>query len=109
MPEETFSDIITRTPTGLRLTVRAKPSQSRAKAIRVVDIGNGKRAIEISISADAQEGKANKALIDRLAEECGVNKRQIAIKSGETSRLKILEIHGDPSALSRKLFELLAN
>jgi uncharacterized protein (TIGR00251 family) len=102
------SDVITRTPTGLRLTVRAKPGLSRARAIKVVDIGDGKRAIEISVSADAREGKANRALIERLAEECGISKKQIEIKSGDTGRLKIIEISGNPAALMAQVSSLLA-
>ncbi|MDD4616970.1 MAG: DUF167 domain-containing protein [Alphaproteobacteria bacterium] len=104
---ESLSGILTLTPTGLRLTVRAKPGQSRVRAIKVVDIGDGKRALEISVSAAAQEGKANKALIERLADECGVSKKQVEIKSGETGRLKIMEIRGDSQALLRKLAALL--
>jgi hypothetical protein len=101
------SDVIRPFSGGVRVSVRAKPGQSRSKAIRLVDIGDGARAVEVSVAADAQDGKANRALIVRLAEEWGLSRQQIEIKSGETGRLKIVEISGDPAALARLIGEKL--
>jgi len=103
MEPKELSDVLTLTGAGLRLSVRAKPGQSRARSFKLADIGDGKRAVEVSVAADAHEGKANKALIERLAEECGVTKKQVTIKSGETSRLKIIEIVGNPESLAKTL------
>ncbi|MFA4993868.1 MAG: DUF167 family protein [Bdellovibrionales bacterium] len=108
MSADDISDIVCPFPDGVRLTVRAKPGLSRAHDIKIVDIGNGKRAIEVSVSADAKEGKANRALIERLSEEIGVTKKKITIKTGETGRLKIVEIQGDAQALVRSVKALLA-
>ena len=104
---ENFSDILCPFAAGVRLTVRAKPGLSRARDVRVVDIGDGKRAIEVSVSADARDGKANRALIERLAEEWGLGKKQIAIKSGQTGRLKIVEVSGEPKELVQWIVEML--
>ncbi|MFA5040628.1 MAG: DUF167 domain-containing protein [Bdellovibrionales bacterium] len=101
------ADILTPFAGGIRLTIRAKPGLSRSRTIKIVDIGDGKRAVEVSVAADAREGKANKALIERLAKELGLTKKQISIKSGETGRLKIVEVVGDPAALSQKIAALL--
>ena len=103
MTPNDLADVMSLVPAGIRLSVRAKPGQSRAKAIKLTDIGDGKRAVEVSVAADAREGKANKALVERLAEECEVSKKQVSIKSGETSRLKIVEISGDPHLLAQTL------
>jgi len=103
-----FSDILVPFAQGVRLTVRAKPGLSRARAIRVVDAGEGKRAVEVSVATHAQGGKANRAIIERLAKELGVGKRQIEIKSGETGRLKIVEIRGNAQALLCRIVALLA-
>jgi hypothetical protein len=108
MKPEDFSDILCPFAGGVRITVRAKPGLSRARDVKVVDIGNGKRAIEVSVNAAAQDGKANRALIERLADEWGIGKKQIDIKSGETGRLKIVEIAGEPESLLRKIAEMLA-
>jgi uncharacterized protein (TIGR00251 family) len=104
-----FVDIICPFADGVRITVRAKPGLSRARTIKVVDIGNGKRAIEVSVSADARDGRANRALIDRLSEEWNLGKKQIDIKSGATGRLKIVEIRGEPEPLMRQIAERLAD
>ena len=58
---------------------------------------------------DARDGKANRALIDRLAEEWSLNKKQIRIKFGETGRLKIVEIDGDTQALAQKIAAALSD
>ena len=102
-----FSDILCPFEGGVRITVRAKPGLSRARDVKVVDIGDGKRAVEVSVAADAQDGKANRALIERLAKEWGLGKKQIDIKAGQTGRLKIVEIRGDSHELTRKISEAL--
>jgi uncharacterized protein (TIGR00251 family) len=99
MTADLFDDIICPFAGGVRVSVRAKPGLSRARDVKVVDVGDGKRAVEVSVAADAQDGKANKALIERLADEWNINRRQIAIKAGQTGRLKIVEISGDPQTL----------
>jgi len=104
-----LSDIISSYSGGIRLTVRAKPGLSRARDIKIVDIGDGKRAIEVAVAAEAKEGKANQAIIERLAKELGVHKKQIDIKSGETGRLKIICIYGEPIFLRQKIIEITAS
>lgn len=103
-----ISDILTSMPSGICLTVRAKPGLSRSRDIKIVDIGDGKRAVEISVAAEAKEGKANRALIERLAQEWGLHKKQIDIKSGETGRIKVIHIQGDPAELANKITDLLS-
>lgn len=88
---------------GIRLTLRTKPGVSCLRRLKIVDIGDGQKAIEVSVRAEAQEGKANKAVIERLSEELGVPKKNIAFMSGETSRLKVVKISGDPDDLIRRL------
>lgn len=104
---DNFKDILCPFSGGVRITVRAKPGLSRARDVKVVDIGDGKRAVEVSVSADARDGKANRALIERLSAEWGLVKKQIDIKSGETGRLKIVEISGDPIELVQRIAKRL--
>lgn len=49
-------------------------------------------ALNIKITAPAVEGKANKALIEFLAEYFGVKKKQVEIKSGDKSREKVVAL-----------------
>ncbi|MFH1406573.1 MAG: DUF167 domain-containing protein [Candidatus Omnitrophota bacterium] len=47
---------------------------------------------KIYLSAPAREGKANKLLVEILADEFSVRKSQVRIIRGEKSRDKIVEI-----------------
>ena len=48
--------------------------------------------IKVKITARAVEGKANKAIIEFLADELSVPKSKISILTGEKSSLKIIQI-----------------
>jgi len=56
----------------------------------------GKSYLKARVSAVAEKGKANKALIALVAKSLGVAKSSVSLTSGETSRKKILRIDGDP-------------
>ncbi|MDD3182251.1 MAG: DUF167 domain-containing protein [Alphaproteobacteria bacterium] len=100
-------DIIKMTPDGLILSVKAKPATAKERAVRLVDIGDGAMALEVSVPACAHDGKANKALCERLAKLFGVSKTRVLLKSGAKARLKVFLIDGDPAVLAMKLSELL--
>ena len=53
------------------------------------------------------EGAANDAVIAFLAKALSLRKADIAIRSGETGRIKILHLAGDGAAILRKLDALL--
>lgn len=98
-----LSDVVTRTATGITLTVRAKPGLSKPRTMRLMDIGDGQRAIEITVSAPPQDGQANKAIIEQLATIFEIKKSSITFKAGTTGRLKIIEIIGCPDDLYRRI------
>ena len=98
MPEEVFN-VISTFDGGVRLSVKAKPGRARYCGSRLVDIGNGKCAIEITVAAEPKEGKANEAIVKQLALELGVGKTDVTIRSGAMSRLKLIEIAGSPNIL----------
>lgn len=56
------------------------------------EFNNGK----VYLTAPAVEGKANRALIEFLAEHFGVKKKQVKIIKGERSRNKVVQIAGIP-------------
>ncbi|GMO32895.1 MAG: hypothetical protein Ta2F_08840 [Termitinemataceae bacterium] len=56
----------------------------------MVDVENG--YLKIKISAVAEDGKANAALKAFLAKSIGCAKKDISIKSGEKSRLKVISL-----------------
>ncbi|MGE4350574.1 MAG: DUF167 domain-containing protein [Bdellovibrionales bacterium] len=98
-----MSDFYQKTKTGLGLTVKAKPSTPRERALKVVDVGEGVLALEIAVKDAAQDGKANKALCEKVAACVKVKKNQVHLKAGPRSKLKKIEIEGDPEALLAEL------
>ena len=91
------------TADGIRLAVRLTPRASRDELDGVGADADGRSFLRIRLTAPPVEGAANQALIDFLSEILVVRKRDIAIRSGETGRLKILEIAGKPDALLARL------
>ena len=71
----------------INLSVLVKPN---AKSDSIGKSPEGQ--IWIRISEPAKEGKANSGLIRYLSEYFKISKSSITIKSGLTSRLKLLEI-----------------
>lgn len=49
--------------------------------------------LQVSLQAPAQDGKANKMLIQYLAKKLGLRQKQIMILRGENSRMKIVALH----------------
>ncbi|AOY00361.1 DUF167 domain-containing protein [Jeongeupia sp. USM3] len=59
-------------------------------------------ALKLRLAAPPVDGKANARLVAWLAETFGVPQRQVTIKSGQSSRRKLVVIEGsglDPLAL----------
>ncbi|MBB5017460.1 hypothetical protein HNQ59_000724 [Chitinivorax tropicus] len=53
-------------------------------------------ALKIRLAAPPVDGKANAALLAFLADRFGVPVRQVTLKTGETSRRKVVAIEGSP-------------
>ena len=56
-------------------------------------------AYSVRIMAKAIDGKANKAIIDFLADELNIKKRDVEILKGEKSSKKIIAINIDDKSL----------
>lgn len=75
------------TSQGLSLQVKVKPG-AKQNAISVDEtIG-----LQLSLQARAEDGKANKMLVQYLAKVLGVQQKQIEISRGASSRIKMLTI-----------------
>jgi hypothetical protein len=59
--------------------------------------------LKARVSAPPEDGKANAALVVLLAKNLDCTKSAIRIVSGDTSRLKRIEIAGNTNALAAKL------
>lgn len=71
----------------LRFDVRVQP---RASKDEIVGVQEG--ALRVRLRAPPVEGAANDALIEFLADELGLSRRQIRIVSGLGSRSKVVEV-----------------
>lgn len=59
------------------------------------------------MSAPAQDGRANEAVRQALAEAFGLRPRLVRLVAGATARDKSFEIDGDDAAVTARLRELL--
>lgn len=91
----------------LRLAVRLTPGAGRNIIEGAETAADGECFLRARVTAVAEDGKANKALIALLAASLRQPKSAIAIVSGETARKKILRIEGDPEDLSARLHALV--
>ena len=81
--------IFTQTPDGVVVNVRAQPRSSRAGIDGVMG-----DALKVRIRSAPVDGKANKELIETLADAFGLPKSRVAFKSGETSKTKRILLKG---------------
>ncbi len=87
-PAGTKNDIkITCGPSTVIFSVKVIPAGSKTA---FAGIQNG--MLKIKLSAAPEKGKANKALIDFLADLLGVKKKFITITSGLTSKVKQIAV-----------------
>lgn len=76
-------------PRGTVLAVRVVPGVRRA-GVRGVHGG----ALKVAVAQPAEKGRANEALLERLAALLGVPRRQVSLASGTTSSLKHVLVEG---------------
>ncbi len=69
---------------GVQLPVKAHPG-ARKNALCGVHDGQ----LKVSVTAAPEKGKANKAILDLLAETLGLKRAQLELLSGETSARKV--------------------
>ncbi|MFA5103852.1 MAG: DUF167 domain-containing protein [Candidatus Margulisiibacteriota bacterium] len=70
----------------MKLNIKVFPRASKNRIIEE----NGR--LKVYVTSPAVDGKANKAVIESLAEHFDVRKRSVIIVSGEKSREKTVEI-----------------
>jgi len=65
--------------------------------------------LKVAVTAPPEDGRANKAIVEALAEALGIKRGQIEILSGATSRDKKFLLRGaSMQSLGERLAEILA-
>jgi len=72
---------------GCVLTVHVQPGAKRTEIV-----GEHGDALKIRLAAPPVDGKANEALLSYLAEKLSVGRRAVELRSGMTSRRKVVSI-----------------
>lgn len=96
-------DVFTLDAGGARLAVRVTPRARRSAVAGIFTGEDGRPALAVRLRAPPVDGAANKALIVFLAEALALPASSLSIASGETARLKIVRITGDPRGLGPRL------
>lgn len=84
----------------VRLTVRLNPRAGRTSIDRIVN-----NVVYVSVMAPPVDGAANRALCEMLARFLRIPTSAVTIRSGATSRMKIVEIVG---TTTEEVFALIA-
>ena len=79
--------------TGITFNVRVTP---RARQNKVA--GKVGDAVKVYVTAPPEDGRANEAVIETLADWLGVKRRQIEIVTGDTNRNKVVRVTGMTAA-----------
>ena len=85
------------------MTVRLSPRASAERLIGIAISADGRRVLKASVTASAQNGRANEALLQLLARAWHVPRRDLSIVAGSTSRSKAVRLAGDPQQLIDKI------
>jgi len=93
---------------GVRLRVRLTPKSSR-DAIEGVALAPDGPYLKARVRALPADGEANAALARLIATWLGVPKASVAIGAGGKSRLKLVEIAGEPSQIGALIEARLAD
>ena len=89
---------LTETPEGTILNVKAQPRSSKAGVDGL--IGD---AVKVRVRCAPVDGKANKELVETLAEAFDLPKGRVVFKSGETSKQKRILLLGVTADEVRKV------
>lgn len=79
----------------MKISVKIIPNAKQNEVVEdIVDL-LGVRVLKVKVNQPPEDGKANKALIDVLAEYFKVKKNSVEIIAGKISRNKIVQINLD--------------
>lgn len=78
--------------TSILLSVRLTPKASKNSIAGIYQDANGAQFLKMTVTAPAEDNKANTALIAFLAKKLKIAKSHISITQGHTHRNKVVQI-----------------
>jgi uncharacterized protein (TIGR00251 family) len=93
---------------GVRVAVRLSPRARADRLDGVERLADGTPVLKVSVAAPPADGRANDALLQLLAREWRLPRRDLALVGGLKSRAKLVRVAGDGAALLRRLGAALA-
>jgi hypothetical protein len=87
---------------GVLVRVKVQPKARRPGLEGLRDAADGPR-LRIAVAAAPEDGRANRAVCQALAEALGVAPSAVAVAQGATSREKLVRVAGEPGALAARL------
>jgi uncharacterized protein len=88
----------------MRLAVRLTPRGGRDAIEGFIEDATGRPVLKARVAAPPVEGEANAALVRVIAKALALPRSAVRIASGETARLKVLEIDGlDEAEVRRRI------
>lgn len=78
----------------MKLALRVQPGAKRSALLARLASGEWK----VSVSAPPREGRANDAVVELVSGLLGVQRRQVTVARGMSSRSKVLEVEGVSAA-----------
>lgn len=88
---------------GIVVTCRLTPKGGRDAIDGVGELANGASVLLARVRAPPDDGRANAALRELMAETLGAPISRVALTAGAKGRVKQLSVLGDPDALIARL------
>lgn len=88
---------------GLRLRIRLTPGARGNEIVGTGTMGEGAACLKVKVTAIAEDGKANAAMIKLLAKSWRLPRSAFTIVAGQTDRNKTILIAGDTELLAAKI------
>ena len=89
-----------RATAGVTVELRAQP-RARRTALELGDNGT----LKATVTAPAEDGRANAAIVELLAAAWRLPKSAFAVTRGATGRDKVVSVSGDPAVLAVRIAE----
>ena len=84
--------------TGVRVLARVTPKSARDSVEGMMQTAEGP-ALKVRVRAVAEDGQANRSVASVVAQWLGVPKTRVTVAHGGKSRIKTLDIGGEPDEL----------